>query len=288
MKSRLYLARLETPPPTILDYLMARFPQISPSMWKERVARGLVTTQDGTPVLMDSAYRQGLTILYEREVPLEPPAEEAEVILHQDASILVADKPHGIPVTPAGSYVKRSLLARLQRGDGLSELAPMHRLDRDTAGLVLFAIKAEGRGPYHQLFAEGKIQREYLAVANLANTPDERRWHVESRIEAGEPWYRQRNGEGPINAVTVIELMECEKNRGLFRLLPMTGRKHQLRLHMASIGFPIIGDTVYPEVRTKQDGEPPLQLLARRLEFVDPVCAMPRIFVSARKLLWFS
>lgn len=264
-RSRLYLRKLESPPATILEHLIAHFPKISAQTWRDRIARGMVTT-NGTPVEESSPYRHGLTLEYEREMPEEPAALASESIVYQDDEILVADKPHGMPVTPAGDYVKRSLLFRLQQQTGCSELSPIHRLDRETAGLVLFSVNAASRARYHRLFEKNQVEREYLAVAQLPKT-NQREWIVENRIAAGTPWFTQRIVAGGVNAITAIELIETHEHVGLFRLKPQTGKKHQLRVHMTSIGAPIVGDPYYPEVREKSSDEPPLQLLACRLAF---------------------
>ncbi len=284
--SRLYLPKIEPAPATILEHLIAHFPQIPAHTWRERVARGIVTTSDGAILNEGSPYCHGITVFYDREVPSEPASLEQEEIVYQDAEILVADKPHGMPVTPAGEYIERSLLVRLQKSTGLKALAPMHRLDRDTAGIVLFAINPASRGIYHKLFEEGNIEREYLAVAHVdyrAAMREQKQWRVENRMEAGDPWYSQRIVNGPVNAITEIELLSMNEGIGLFRLRPQTGRKHQLRVHMMSIGFPIVGDPVYPKIRIIPDT--PLQLLATRLAFIDPLNGTTRTFTSARKLL---
>ena len=284
--SRLYLAKIESPPATILEHLCARFPQIQPRIWRARVSRGLVTLSDGTALGMDSPYRHGITVFYYKEVPSEPAPLEEPLVVYRDEEILVADKPHGMPVTPAGQHVERSLLVRLERSTGLATLAPMHRLDRETGGILLLTIKPDARAHYHRLFAERMIEREYLAVAHIIDAPNRTHWRVKNRMESGDPWYRQRIVEGPANAITEIELIDLQGNAGLFRLIAHTGRKHQLRVHMASIGFPIVGDPFYPEIREKQDEDPPLQLLARRLAFIDPLSGAPRSFTSVRELRW--
>ena len=143
-------------------------------------------------------------------------------------------------MTPAGEYVDRSLLVRLQKSTGLPDLAAMHRLDRDTAGLLLLAIKQAARGPYHRLFSEGTIEREYVAKAYITDRLNIRHWRIENRIGPGEPWYRQQIVDGAINAITEIELIDVRDGAGRFRLFPKTGKKHQLRVHMASIGCPIV------------------------------------------------
>jgi len=282
--SRLYLPKLQSPPATIFEHLLGYFPHVHPGTWRARVSRGLVTLSDGTTLREDSPYRHGLTVFYRKEVPSEPAAVEEALVIYRDEEILVADKPHGMPVTPSGEHVERSLLVGLQRSTGLATLAAMHRLDRDTGGLLLLAIKPAARGRYHRLFADALIEREYLAVAHITDVPNRNHWRVENRLGPGEPWYRQRIVDGPANAITEIELLDVRGSAGLFRLVPKSGRKHQLRVHMVSIGFPIVGDPFYPKVREKRDGDPPLQLLANRLAFIDPLRGAPRSFTSVRRL----
>ena len=236
---------------------------------------------DGTTVTEASPYRHGITVFYRREVEAEPMLLEDARIIWRNDNIMVVDKPHGMPVTPVGNYVDRSLLVRLEKTTGLPELTPLHRLDRETAGVLLLAINPEVRAAYHQLFADGLVEREYLAAARVRQMPERRQWHVENRMEAGEPWFRQRIVDGSPNTVTDIELSELRGEVGLFRLLPKTGKKHQLRVHMMSIGFPILGDPFYPELREKSDEDPPLQLVANQLAFVDPITKVRRMFRTA-------
>jgi tRNA pseudouridine32 synthase / 23S rRNA pseudouridine746 synthase len=285
VRSRLYLPKLDCPPATIFEHLLTVFPQVQPQVWRERVSRGAVTLSDGTTLLEDSPYRHGLTVFYRREVPSEPAVHEEALIVYRDENILVVDKPHGMRVTPAGDHVERTLLVRLERSTGLSTLSAIHRLDQDTAGIVLLTVKAAIRDLYHGLFAERMVEREYLAVAHITEPPKQKHWRVENRMESGEPWFRQRIVEGPANAITEIELLELRGDMGVFRLHPMTGRKHQLRVHMASLGFPIVGDLFYPDIRETRDEDPPLQLLAKRLAFTDPLSGEFRSFTSTRNLM---
>jgi tRNA pseudouridine32 synthase/23S rRNA pseudouridine746 synthase len=284
--SRLYLPKREDSPSTILEYLLRHFPQVAPSVWRERVQNGSITLSDGTTLRESSPYRHGLMVFYRKEVPSEPPALEDPLVIYRDDEIIVVDKPHGMPVTPAGQYLERSLLVRIQNDTGFFDLAPMHRLDSETAGLVLLTIRPETRRAYHRLFAEGIVEREYVAIAHAAAKPERNSWRIENRIERGQPWYRQRIVEGAPNAITQIELDEARAEAARFRLYPGTGKKHQLRVHMASIGFPIVGDPYYPAIRERCGADPPLQLLARRLSFTDPLTGAPRTFESTRKLLF--
>ena len=284
--SRLYLPKFEGAPQTIFEYLLARFPQVGESVWRDRIARGAITMSDGSALEEHSPYRYGSTVFYRKEVPSEPQAREEPVIIYRDSNILIADKPHGMPVTPSGEYVERSMLVRLQAMTGLPDLDPMHRLDRDTAGLLLFAIDRDARRHYHTLFAEGRVEREYLTVAHVPDPLHSAHWRIENKIAQGEPWYRQQIVEGHVNAITEIRLACLRSGFGWFNLFPRTGKKHQLRVHMVSIGCPIVGDPFYPTITGKRDGAPPLQLLARRLAFIDPLTGAARDFVSKRELLF--
>jgi tRNA pseudouridine32 synthase / 23S rRNA pseudouridine746 synthase len=282
--SRLYLPKFDSSPDTIFEYLLARFPQVHASIWRARVSQGLVSLSDGTIVREDSPYRHGMTVFYRKEIVDETSPVEEPVIVYRDEEILVVDKPHGMPVTPSGDHIRRSLFVHLQAAMDVPDLAPMHRLDRETAGLLLFTIKPNARGQYHQLFAEGKVEREYLAVAHAPVPLERTHWHVENRLEPGEPWYRQRIVDGRVNAITDIQLVDSHAGFARFRLFPKTGRKHQLRVHMASIGCPILGDPFYPDVIEKKNGDPPLQLLAKHLAFIDPLNGEPRHFTSKKEL----
>jgi tRNA pseudouridine32 synthase / 23S rRNA pseudouridine746 synthase len=282
VRSRVYLPKLQAPPGTILEYLVLRFPHIPESTWRDRIARGLISASNGVTVTEGSVYTNGLMVFYTREVTAEPMPLEFETVVYQDEEIILVDKPHGMVVTPSGDHVTRSLLHRLQEQMGIANIAPLHRLDKDTAGLILFGIKEESRATYHELFAKNLVQREYLALARLEREPHQTQWRVENRIGSSMPWFRQGIVEGPVNAITNIELLEIRNGLGLFRLKPQTGKKHQLRVHMASIGFPILGDAFYPELN--RSSQVALQLLAKRLSFADPITGAGRDFESIRKL----
>jgi len=192
-------------------------------------------------------------------------------------------------VTPSGPFVERCVLYQVERALGLRDLAPVHRLDRQTAGLVLLARVPAERGLYGGLFARGEIERRYDAVARLDRQPVKGRWVVSSRLEPGEPFFRMREvAGGEPNAETEIELVADHRGAGeqvgwgAFSLHPKSGKKHQLRVHMASIGCPIAGDRIYPSLRPQlpDDQVPPLALVATELRFKDPVTGVARWLVS--------
>jgi len=281
-------SRLQLPPghwSSLLDGLCARFPRIDRAQWQDRFARGRVQDAQGRALAPDMPWQVGLEIQYFREVADEPVIPFAETILHLDAHLLVADKPHFLPVTPAGGYVRETLLSRLVARTGNTELVPLHRLDRLTAGLVLFSTQAATRDAYQRLFRERRIGKTYEALApalpGLA-FPLQR----DSRLVPGEPFFRMAEAPGEPNARSRIELIEAEGPVWRYRLRPETGRKHQLRVHMAMLGAPIEGDDLYPQLRPRPDEtvESPLQLLAQGLAFDDPLSGEPRRFSSQRRL----
>lgn len=284
--ARIRLPRLDHPPATIFEFLCVRFSHIPPDIWRARIAAGDVRVTE-TPISPETAYQPGGTVFYFREVTAEPVIPFAEAVLYEDERLLVADKPHFLPVTPAGSVVNECLLFRLQRRTGLAELAPIHRLDRDTAGLVLFAKRTEDRAPYAQLFAGGKLERKYLAIAKVNAACAPGNWLVENRIEAEPGSFRMRSVAGEVNARTHIELREVQNGLGRFELRPATGKKHQLRLHMLALGFPILHDPFYPELSRTEAGDfsRPLQLLASELKFDDPVTGRNLRFETKLQLL---
>lgn len=284
--SVLTLPAAEPPYPTIAEFLARTFPHLSPTEWVERLRHGKVLDVRGHPIRAHTAYVPGTRIFYFREVPNEPVIPFAERIVLQNDEILVADKPHFLPVTPGGDFVEECLLNRLRKRTGLANLAPMHRLDRETAGLVLFSVNRKTRGRYHDLFMHGEVEKTYEALAMLDHLPSEREWTVENRIERGEPRFRMRVVPGIPNARSVIHLVEPIGNRGRFRLHPLTGKTHQLRLHMSGLGFPILNDRVYPTLlpESADDFDRPLQLVAKRLRFRDPVTGNGMEFESEREL----
>ena len=273
--------------PTVLDCLCAHFRAISREQWLDRIARGRVLDASGAPISPFLAYKEGLRIHYFREVPNETPIPVQEAILYADEHLVVADKPHFLPVTPAGEYVEQTLLRRLIRTLDNPHLVPLHRIDRHTAGLVLFSANPDSRSAYQSLFPTRKIEKRYEAIARALPDLELPRVH-KSRLVEGEPFFRMREGEGVSNTETLVEV--CEKNGDLWRyaLYPVTGKKHQLRVHMAALGAGICNDPFYPEVLNDalDDYANPLKLLAQSLRFTDPLTGQERYFESRIHLDW--
>ncbi len=281
-------SRLQLPPGpwlTLLDGLCARFPHIAREIWLDRFARGRVQDAVGCVLAVDAAYRVGMEVRYFREVPDEPRIPFEAQILFADADLVVADKPHFLPVMPAGRFVAETLLSRLQAQLDNPALVPLHRIDRETAGLVLFSARAATRNAYQALFRQRDIEKSYQAIAPplpSLSMPHLRR----SNLQAGEPFFRTREAGGAFNSETRIDVIERRAHAWRYDLQPVTGRKHQLRVHMAALGAPIVNDSLYPVLcpREPDDFSRPLQLLAKALRFVDPIDGRLREFESRQAL----
>lgn len=249
------------------------------------MARHLVLDADGNALDPLSPYRVGMTIRYFREVEDEIPIPFTESILYVDENIVIADKPHFLPVTPKGRYVEQTLLARLIERLDNPQLAPLHRIDRGTAGLVMFSANTKHRAQYHALFSERRITKQYQAIAPAL------REHTfpliyRSRLEAGEPFFRMQEVAGAANTETRIDVLERGATYWRYALSPVTGKKHQLRVHMAALGAAIVNDDFYPTLqqRSEHDYRQPLQLLAAGLYFVDPIHGKEMRFTSRLSL----
>jgi tRNA pseudouridine32 synthase / 23S rRNA pseudouridine746 synthase len=252
---------------------------------------GLIVDADGRPVPPDTAYVPGMFVWFHRELPDEERVPFPVDVVYRDEHVVVADKPHFLATTPRGSHVAETALARLRRQLGIPALSAAHRLDRLTAGLVLFTVRPEERGAYQSLFRDRRVQKVYEAVAPYDTTVDLPRT-VRSRIVKSRGHMAAQEVDGEPNAETRIELLAERKGVARYRLLPRTGQTHQLRVHMSALGLPILGDPLYPVVTepvTVGDFRHPLQLLARELEFTDPVTGREHRFVSSRELgAWSS
>lgn len=267
---------------TVFDCLCAHFAQQGPQVWRERFARGKVLDAQGEPLALEHPYRAGLRVHYFREVLDEPSIPAQEHLLHVDEHLVIADKPHFLPVTPGGKYVEQTLLRRLIQRLGNPHLVPLHRIDRHTAGLVMFSANPGSRAAYQALFPERRIHKVYQAVAPAL--PHLAFPHVHrSRMVRGEPFFRMAEGQGPANSETHIEVIERGASAWRYQLCPITGKTHQLRVHMAALGAPLRDDPFYPTVvgaEQRDDYTRPMQLLARELRFEDPLSRQTRYFCS--------
>ena len=279
-----------TPWVTVLDFLVQRLPKVDRSVWADRLSGGNVRDEAGQPVPPDAPYRGGTRLYYWRTLDQEPVVPFAESVLFQDDYLVVADKPHFLPVTPGGRFVRQTLLVRLRQRLDLPDLSPVHRIDRETAGLVVFSVRPQDRAAYQALFRERAVDKVYEAIAPFDAAVALPLVHRSRMVEDPDAFYRMTETGGEPNSETAIDLLEWRGAWARYRLAPVTGKRHQLRVHMAALGLPLAGDQFYPRVRRRpdetEDFTDPLRLLARGIGFTDPVTGEPRRFESRLSLDW--
>ena len=272
----------------VIDFLMERFNAIPRDQWLARMQNNLVMDEHGQAVNPERTYQSHLKIYYYRALENETPIPFEEKIVFQDEHIIVADKPHFLPVMPAGIYLQETLLVRLKRKTGIETLVPMHRIDRETAGLVVFVIKPETRGAYQTLFLSKSVEKCYQAIAAYRSDlvfPIT----YQSRLQESKNFMQMEAVEGEPNSETLIEVLEHRDGVARYQLKPITGKKHQLRAHMAALGIPILNDLIYPVHRAadEENFDRPLQLLAQHIAFVDPITGQERSFETKLQLCAF-
>ncbi|WP_406196122.1 pseudouridine synthase [Kitasatospora sp. NBC_01560] len=276
---------VEGPWPTLRGYLAERLPTVAPERIDELLA-GREIVGVGGPVGPDEPFRPGAHLWLYRELPDEVPVPFELHVLHRDEHLVVVDKPHFLATTPRGRHVVETALSRLRHSLGLPALSPAHRLDRLTAGLAMFVVRPEERGAYQTLFRDRLVRKEYRAVAPYDPALDLPRT-VRSHIVKERGVIAAQELDAPPNSESRIELPAHRDGLGHYRLLPSTGRTHQLRLHMSGLGVPILGDPVYPVLLpdpAPDDFRRPLQLLASVIEFTDPLTGAPRRYETRRTL----
>lgn len=306
--SHLWLQRGDWP--DMLHFLLAQFPEVGATTWHSRMQRGEVRNQAGVCIQPASPYSAGDCLYYYREIDDEPIVPFDEYVIYRDDHILVADKPHFLAVTPGGRFLHETLLVRLKKKTGLEYLTPVHRIDRETAGLVLFSHNPASRSAFHALFLQHTIRKTYEALTCGPGRIDLPAIY-RSRLEPGDPFFLTREAQGTPNSETHITLLEhssgitgsmagsttdttrdttasaTASTAAYYRLHPITGRKHQLRVHLAALGRPILNDRFYPQAvpdGTPDDYARPLKLLARAIEYPDPHDGRLRCFESTRSL----
>ncbi|SIS42518.1 pseudouridine synthase [Neptunomonas antarctica] len=277
---------------TVVDYLIDKFPQVDSQIWRQRAIDGKLHWHDGSAITSESLYRPQQRVYYYREVDSEPVIPFNETILFEDAEILVAYKPPFLPVTPGGIYVNECLQNRLRLKTGMENLQAVHRIDRATTGLVIFSVNPDTCHLYHQLFASRQINKTYQAIARIDMGSDTgsdtksdeplsgQQWEVVNRLQSADPRFLMRVADGAANSHSRIRCVDRFEDKALFELEPVTGKTHQLRVHMQTLGWPILHDRYYPALQPKSADNfaQPLQLLAQQLRFIDPVTSQPRTF----------
>lgn len=268
----------------LIDFLCEQFPHIAKAEWAERMERGEVASSSGQLFTSHCLYQAEQRLYYYRELKEELEVPFEHQMLFENDELLVVDKPHFLPVIPSGQYLHQTLLVRLRKVYNNPEIAPLHRLDRETAGVVLFSKNAKTSALYHDLFACRKVNKTYHALAPKISL--EFPLIHKSRMVSGEPYYRMCEEGGKPNSETEITLLDSNDCHALYQLKPITGKKHQLRVHMASLGMPILNDPLYPDLLPHKghDFSMPVKLLAKSIAFIDPVSQKERCFTSQRSL----
>ncbi|WP_426767128.1 RluA family pseudouridine synthase [Pseudarthrobacter sp. 1G09] len=299
----------EGPWGTAMDYMMHRWGHIDPQGIEDRFDAGEIVGEGGVPLSRNTRLEDHTFIWYYRTLPPETRIPVDLSILHQDEHLLVVDKPHFLPTTPGGTYIQESALVRLRNQLDLPDLIPMHRLDRMTAGVLLFSTNPQTRGKYQVLFEKRQVQKEYECVSAADPAPGHPAVDfpvvVRNRMTKSRSYLLAEVVEGEPNAETRIEQLEMldggaspdaggsraaapasPARLARYRLEPHTGKTHQLRVHMASLGLGIVNDAFYPELLDKapDDYAKPLQLLARGVRFVDPISGSPVEYRSSLEL----
>ena len=285
--SRVWLPKNKGVWSTVLDFLEERFPFIGRELIQDRMQRGDIVDESGQPFYPEMPYQGEAFLFYYREIPNEPAIPFKEEILFKDDHIIVVDKPHFLPVTPGGRFVKETLLTRLKAFYNNEAISPIHRLDRETAGVMLFSCNAAVRGAYQNLFQQHQVLKTYHAVAGVN---PKLRFPLTYRScikKSKKTFFTMQEVAGSPNSETRIKLIQQKGVQALYELKPVTGRQHQLRVHMMSLGIPLLNDPFYPELLPDkgEDYENPLQLLARSIEFTDPITGKERVFESKQKLV---
>jgi tRNA pseudouridine32 synthase/23S rRNA pseudouridine746 synthase len=269
----------------MLEFLLEQFPDVQEATWRLRMKKNELLDAHGNILQADSPAKRGMCIFYYRELEGETPIPFEERIIHQDEHLLVVDKPHFLPVTPGGRFLHETLLVRLKKKLGLEHLTPIHRLDRETAGVILFSCEPATRGRYQALFQQRTINKTYHALAPHLAHLHFPLTHKSRMIESAQ-FFVMQEVAGAANSETEINIIERRGELSLYELRPSTGKKHQLRVHLNSLGAAILNDTFYPVALPCKgdDFSAPLKLLAKSISFTDPISSETRLFESGLTL----
>jgi tRNA pseudouridine32 synthase / 23S rRNA pseudouridine746 synthase len=283
--SKVYLPKLENLPTNLFSYLCNHFPHISTNEWQQRFEDQLILDMHGQVLTIDHPYLANTHLYYYRFLTHEIYVPFQESILFENEDFIAVDKPHFLTISPSGQYIQETLLVRLKKTTNNPDLTPIHRLDRETAGIVLFSKCPQTRGLYQQMFAQRQVNKTYQAIAKFDSELSFPR-SVDLRMEKGEPFYTMKVVDGKSNSYTEIDLIEHNQIWAKYLLKPSTGKQHQLRVHLNWLNIPIKNDPFYPRVQHKDaaDFSQPLQLLAKKIQFLDPIRQVEYCFCSNYEL----
>ncbi len=277
---------------TCVDFLTDRIPAVSREQWEKRILNGEVLDEAGKPIRLSTRHQAGRKLYYYRYLEHEWPVPFEETVIYQDDHLVVADKPHFLPVIPSGRYIQETLLVRLRRKLNIDTLSPIHRIDRETAGLVLFSVRPEERNDYQKLFRTRAVSKVYEAIARYRQELTSPTLCRHQLCQHPDNFMQMIVGNDEPNAETLISIIQHNQDHALYRLEPYTGRKHQLRVQMMAMGIPILNDRIYPihqpeavtETMLAEEYRQPLQLIARSIAFIDPITGQDLQFNSRQKL----
>ncbi|MBO3130234.1 pseudouridine synthase [Dermatophilus congolensis] len=276
---------------TVAEFLRERLPAVNIDDW---LKNHRFVDETGHPLTGQEPCQPARFIWFHKDPPPpERPVPGELTILHHDERIIVMDKPHFLATTPRGSHIRETALIRARLTLGLPHIAPAHRLDRLTGGILLFTTEPRWRRPYQTLFETGAVTKTYEALAvPLAGAGEG--FEVRSRIIKPRGSWQAIEVEGEPNAHTRGRLLQTSTGPGgqvgRYELCPVTGKTHQLRVHMSSLGAPLLNDPLYPVVQEElltpagERFDQPLGLVARTLRFIDPVDGTPRSYTSGIQL----
>lgn len=275
------LVSLGSLPATAVSYMTQRFPD-SAEWFADEVTAGHVRSDDGAVVTPSSPYVPGASVWFHRPIPDDDAAPVTLDVLYEDEWVIAVDKPHGLCSTPKGENVRRSAVVAGRVQFANDEISALHRLDRSTGGVLLLSKRREDRGAFHKLFEQRSVTKTYWAVASLNDRVGTEPVRVESRINKTQGELQAREDPGEVNAITDVRLLasfaDASGEWGLYEVRPLTGRTHQIRVHMTSLGLPLRGDKLYPvplEDFDVEDPDNPMQLIARSMTFVHPMTGEP-------------
>lgn len=282
-------------------WICANVPKLTVAELEAAFAHGDVLTAAGEKLTWDTpaSVLQRPIFMYRKAADEDGNLPEIPIV-HQGDGWLVVNKPQGLATMPRGAYVARTVTVALRRQLNNPDLTPAHRLDRATGGLLLFTARRELRGAYQEMFARREVQKTYRAVADplplkfvahslhtpltvLTDPPEKPGWvRVTSRIEKEHGVMAAQIVPGEPNALTYLRptaarVQLAGREFVVYEVTPHTGKTHQIRLHFAALGIPLVGDPLYQgfnaapfEVDQPPAGTTSLQLTATGLDFTDP------------------
>lgn len=233
---------------TVIEFYARRYPHSDEHEWRARIDDGSILL-DGARVGVETLLRRGQILSYKRVPWIEPDAPRTFGVIYEDEDIIVVDKPSGLPVLPGGQHLDNTLLA-LVRGRFGGEVAPspLHRLGRGTSGIVLFARRQGALRRLTEAFTERRVTKVYRALVQGTGLPEETTIEVPiGRVEYPPigTLHAAKSDGAPSTSICRLLHEDREQRCSLVEVRIITGRPHQIRIHMATVGHPLVGDPLY-------------------------------------------